>query len=91
MKVDADGAGMSASRLARIDDHLQGRYIDPGKIAGCQTAVVRRGALAHFSSLGLADRERDKAVDESTIWRIYSMTKPTEGSRPATGATPARS
>lgn len=79
MKVDADAAGMSASRLTRIDDHLQRRYVDPGKIAGCQTAVVRKGALAHFSSLGLADRERGQAVDESTIWRIYSMTKPITG------------
>jgi CubicO group peptidase (beta-lactamase class C family) len=79
MKVDADGAGMNASRLARIDEHLLRRYIEPGKIAGCQTAVTRRGVLAHFSSLGLRDRERNQPVDEGTIWRIYSMTKPITG------------
>lgn len=76
MKVDADTAGMDAGRLSRIDEHLQDRYITPGKIAGCQVAVVRRGALAHHSTLGFADRERKAAVAEDTVWRIYSMTKP---------------
>lgn len=79
MKVDADAAGMDANRLARIDDHLKSRYIDPGKIAGCQVAVFRKGSVAHYSELGLADRERGLPVGEDTIWRIYSMTKPITG------------
>jgi CubicO group peptidase (beta-lactamase class C family) len=79
MKVDADAAGMDPERLSRIDEHLRGRYIEPGKIAGCQVAVLRRGSLAHFSSLGYADRERRIPVQEDTIWRIYSMTKPVTG------------
>ncbi|HEX4863186.1 MAG TPA: serine hydrolase domain-containing protein [Acidimicrobiales bacterium] len=79
MKVDAEAAGMDPGRLARIDDHLRSRYVEPGKIAGCQIAVMRRGSLAHFSNLGLADRERNIPVSEDTIWRIYSMTKPITG------------
>ncbi len=79
MKIDVDAAGMDAERLSRIDDHFQRRYLEPGKIAGCQVAVMRRGALAHFSSLGFADRERGVPVEEETIWRIYSMTKPITG------------
>jgi CubicO group peptidase (beta-lactamase class C family) len=79
MKVDADAAGMDPDRLARIDEHLRGRYVEPGKIAGCQVAVLRRGSLAHFSSLGYADRERQLPVRDDTIWRIYSMTKPITG------------
>ena len=79
MKVDPEAAGMDPGRLARIDEHLRSRYIEPGKIAGCQVAVVRRGSLAHFSNLGLADRERNVPVSEDTIWRIYSMTKPITG------------
>jgi CubicO group peptidase (beta-lactamase class C family) len=79
MKVDADAAGMDCERLARIDEHLRLRYLEPGKIAGCQVAVVRRGSLAHFSSLGHADRERRVPVQDDTIWRIYSMTKPITG------------
>jgi CubicO group peptidase (beta-lactamase class C family) len=67
---------MDAARLGRVDEHLLERYIRPGKIAGAQVAVIRRGALAHHSTLGLADRERERPVAEDTIWRIYSMTKP---------------
>ena len=79
MKVDADAAGMDADRLARIDEHLRTRYVESGKIAGCQVAVIRRGSVAHYSEMGLADRERGTAVGEDTIWRIYSMTKPITG------------
>jgi CubicO group peptidase (beta-lactamase class C family) len=79
MKVDADAAGMDPERLARVDEHLRRRYVEPGKIAGCQVAILRRGSLAHFSSLGYADRERRVPVGNDTIWRIYSMTKPITG------------
>jgi CubicO group peptidase (beta-lactamase class C family) len=79
MKVDAEAAGMDAARLARIDEHLRNRYVEPGKIAGCQVAVIRRGSVAHFSNIGLSDRERNVPVADETIWRIYSMTKPITG------------
>jgi CubicO group peptidase (beta-lactamase class C family) len=79
MKIDADTAGMDAERLSRIDQHLIRRYLEPGKIAGCQVAIMRHGVLAHLSSMGYADRERTVHVSEETIWRIYSMTKPITG------------
>jgi CubicO group peptidase (beta-lactamase class C family) len=74
--ADPARAGLSAARLERITDHLNRNYIDTGKIAGCQVAVVRRGQLAYFQSLGLMDRERGKRLKDDTIFRIYSMTKP---------------
>jgi CubicO group peptidase (beta-lactamase class C family) len=79
MDIDAGAAGMDADRLARIEEHLVRNYIDPGKLSGCLTAVMRHGELAYLSCLGLADRERGRAVTEDTIWRIYSMTKPITG------------
>ncbi len=51
-------------------------YITPGKIAGCQVMVSRGGVPAYFRSFGQMDIERDKPVQEDTIFRIYSMTKP---------------
>jgi CubicO group peptidase (beta-lactamase class C family) len=78
-KPDPEAAGFDRERLARIDEHLRTRYIEPGKIAGCQVVVSRAGRLAHASTLGLADRERDVPVAPDTIWRIYSMTKPVTG------------
>src|SRR3954447_1878130 len=79
MKIDPDAAGLDATRLERITEHLNRAYIEPGKIAGCQTAVYRHGAVGYFSSLCSMDLERDKPVAEDTIWRIYSMTKPITG------------
>lgn len=79
MKVDPSAAGFDAARLSRIDDHLRSRYVEPGKIAGCQIVVSRRGQAAHSSSLGSMDRERGKPVYDDTIWRLYSMTKPITG------------
>jgi CubicO group peptidase (beta-lactamase class C family) len=79
MDVDPSAAGFDEARLARITEHLDRSYVTPGKIAGCQTAVVRHGRLAHFSSLGSMDLERGKPMADDTIFRIYSMTKPITG------------
>jgi CubicO group peptidase (beta-lactamase class C family) len=79
MKVDPIGAGLDERRLERITEHLQRRYIDAGRIAGCQVAVARHGQVGYFRSLGLRDLERSLTVEEDTIWRIYSMTKPVTG------------
>ncbi len=79
MKVNPVGAGLDERRLERIAEHLQHRYIDAGRIAGCQVAVARHGHLGYFRSLGFRDLERSLPVEEDTIWRIYSMTKPITG------------
>jgi CubicO group peptidase (beta-lactamase class C family) len=71
-----DLAGFDPERLARIDDHLRRRYLEPGKIAGALPLVWRRGELAWLSPLGEADRERGVPMAEDTIFRIFSMTKP---------------
>ncbi|MGP9812104.1 serine hydrolase domain-containing protein [Rhodopseudomonas sp. NSM] len=72
----AADAGMSELALKRIDEHLQRVYLDPGKFAGTQMLVYRRGRIVHQSSLGHADRERQVPIKDDTIFRIYSMTKP---------------
>ncbi|MBA4181409.1 MAG: serine hydrolase [Anaerolinea sp.] len=76
MELAPKQAGFDASRLERITDHLNRNYIEPGKIAGCQVAVSRHGFPAYFRSLGRMDRERNKAMRDDTIFRIYSMSKP---------------
>ena len=75
-RVNPEEVGLSSSRLARIDQHLQERYIEPGKIAGALTVVARRGQIAHYSPLGHMELERKRALEENAIFRIYSMTKP---------------
>jgi CubicO group peptidase (beta-lactamase class C family) len=79
MKIDATAAGLDGRRLARIDEHLTRRYLEPGKIAGAQVLVARHGQVGYFRSFGHQDRERDRPVTDDTMWRIFSMTKPITG------------
>ena len=76
MELAPKRAGFAPERINRITEHLNKNYIEPGKIAGCQTLVARHGHVAYFKSLGLMDRERRKPVADDTIFRLYSMTKP---------------
>jgi CubicO group peptidase (beta-lactamase class C family) len=75
VEVDPGELGFDAARLARIDSHFA-RYVDDGRLAGWSVAVSRRGRLAHVTHHGLRDLAGELAVDDDTIWRIYSMTKP---------------
>ncbi len=76
MTATAGNTGISIEALARLDQHLLNRYIEPEKIAGCLTLISRRGEIAHLSALGQMDIERGKPMAVDTIFRFYSMTKP---------------
>ncbi len=76
MIVEPEAVGLSKTRLQRIVQHLDERYVQPGKIPGCLTLVSRRGEVAFLEAQGLMDREREKPMGEDTLFRIYSMTKP---------------
>ena len=69
-------SGLDPARLAHIDRFFKEKYIETGKLPGALTVIQRRGQVAHFSAIGLADVERGSAMKEDTIFRIYSMTKP---------------
>jgi CubicO group peptidase (beta-lactamase class C family) len=77
--LDPKSAGFDVGRLARIDEHLQRRYLDAGKIAGCQVIVARGGHVAHRSTLGHMDAESGEPLADDAIWRWYSMSKPVTG------------
>ncbi|MEN9683223.1 MAG: hypothetical protein RLZZ427_974 [Pseudomonadota bacterium] len=62
-------------RLARIDAFIRENYLDNGKLANAQLLISDHGEIAHFSSQGPA-REGGKAIDETSLFRIASMTKP---------------
>jgi CubicO group peptidase (beta-lactamase class C family) len=67
--------GFDAARLARIDAFIKERYLDSGKLPHAQLLIARDGEIAHFSHQGPA-REDGAPVDEGTLFRIASMTKP---------------
>jgi CubicO group peptidase (beta-lactamase class C family) len=67
--------GFDSDRLGRIDAFLKERYLDSGLLPHTQILVAREGEIAHFASMGSA-REGGPAVDETSLFRIASMTKP---------------
>jgi CubicO group peptidase (beta-lactamase class C family) len=72
----AKSQGFSPERLARIDRHLQEKYIGAGRIPCAQFLLARNGEVVHQTILGQQDPERGVALREDTVYRIYSMTKP---------------
>lgn len=68
--------GFDASRLNFVDAFLKARYIDSGKLPHAQLLISRDGEIVHFSSQGQAREGSDKAIDEGSLFRIASMTKP---------------
>ena len=71
-----EAVGLCGCRLQLIDRHLQQRYIEPGRLPGALTLIERRGELVHSSLQGHMDVERARPLQQDTIFRIYSMTKP---------------
>ena len=56
--------GLSATQLARIDEHLNRSYINPGKIAGSLTLVARYGKPVYLSLLGSIDLARSRPMTD---------------------------
>jgi CubicO group peptidase (beta-lactamase class C family) len=71
-----ESSGLSGPRLQHIDRFIQQKYLDTGKLPCALTLVERNGQIAHSSALGLMDVERNRPLQQDTIFRIYSMTKP---------------
>jgi CubicO group peptidase (beta-lactamase class C family) len=76
LKIDADPeeVGFDPARLARLDRRLA-RYVDEGLLPGFLVTVARHGRLAHVGSAGYRHVEDALPVEDTTRWRIYSMTK----------------
>ena len=53
---------LSPDHLSHIEDHLDRRYIQPGKLPGTLTLVARRGEIAYLKAQGLMDVGRNKPV-----------------------------
>ncbi|HUP25233.1 MAG TPA: serine hydrolase domain-containing protein [Thermoanaerobaculia bacterium] len=70
--------GVDPAGLEKLSETMR-EMVDQGELPGVITAVARRGKLVHFESYGRRDLESGKPVEDDTIFRIYSMTKPIAG------------
>jgi len=67
--------GFNRQQLGAIDAFLKARYLDTGMLPNAQLLIARDGEIVHFSHQGSA-REGGAAIDEGSLFRIASMTKP---------------
>jgi outer membrane protein assembly factor BamB len=57
-------------------ESLVERAVESGKVAGASHWVTRRGEVIHSFSAGVRDIETGEPLQDDTVVRIYSMTKP---------------
>ena len=70
-----EAVGLSSDKLAKINVAVD-QVVKDGKTAGAVVVVIRRGKIAHFSAHGWQDVAQQRPMQQNTIFRIYSMTKP---------------
>lgn len=73
--VEPEEVGFDAGQLSKIDT-LISNQVENGEIAGAVTLIARHGKIAHMSALGYQDVVQGIPMEEDTIFRLYSMTKP---------------
>ena len=71
-------AGFDPDRLARIDARMS-EAVAAGIMVGGQAAIAKDGKVIYRQVWGDADREAGTPMQEDTLYRIYSMTKPITG------------
>ena len=74
-KATPEEAGLSASRLARIDRVMEKHFAE-GRMIGGFGLIARHGKVAYWESWGLRDREAGLPMTNDTIVRMFSMSKP---------------
>ena len=75
-QAQPEAMGFDARRLERIDAFLKERYLDTGRFPNAQLLIARDGEIAHFSHQGPAREGAAAQIDETSLFRIASMTKP---------------
>ena len=68
-------SGFNPKRLNRVVDLCE-RYVNEGKLPCAQVQIVHEGDVVLRHTTGMADIESSKPLDDDSIFRIYSMTKP---------------
>jgi CubicO group peptidase (beta-lactamase class C family) len=74
--ADPDTVGMSADRLARIDD-VVAEGLRRKRLPGCVVLVGRKGKIVHFKAYGYRELLPNKVpMTTDTVFDLASLTKP---------------
>jgi CubicO group peptidase (beta-lactamase class C family) len=74
----SEPGGIPTAREAALDEGLQA-LVDDGRVAGLVTMLVQSGTVEQQGAFGSQDIAAGVPMQEDTIFRIYSMTKPITG------------
>lgn len=75
---DPETLGFDPQRLSLIGPAMQ-QYIDDKKVPNLVTLVARRGQVVHLDARGVLDLDSQQPVDNGTLFRLYSNSKPIAG------------
>lgn len=70
-----ESLGLYSDKLKVAENKMQ-EYVDQGKLAGISTLVIKDGKVVQRSNFGFADIKNQSPIENNTIFRIFSMTKP---------------
>ncbi len=73
--VTPDSVGLSGDTLQLSTKKMQ-EYIDNGKLAGISVLIHKDGETVYHENFGYANLNEKKPMSDSTIFRVFSMTKP---------------
>jgi CubicO group peptidase (beta-lactamase class C family) len=73
-----ESVGFSSERLERLHALIQGE-IDQKELAGAVSILARHGKIVDYRAYGVKDLATGAPMTKDTIFRDYSMTKPTTG------------
>jgi len=73
--VTPEDVGLSGDTLNLGTQKMQ-EFTDSGKWAGITTLVMKNGSVVYRERFGYNDLENQEPIEENTIFRIFSMTKP---------------
>ena len=68
----------SAEGIAALEQTM-GQYVADGRLYGIHTRLVHKGEVVSDFKTGLRGLEAQAPIEDDTIYRIYSMTKPITG------------
>ena len=71
-------AEIEQTRLDAVEKDLQGR-VDEGKLSGAVIMIAQDGEIQMTKALGYQNVEDQVPMQDDTIFRIFSMTKPVTG------------
>jgi CubicO group peptidase (beta-lactamase class C family) len=70
-----ESVGISSDSLAVATQRLH-KHVDDGKLPGTFVRVIKDGKVVYNDAYGMIDVANNKPIQENSLYRIFSMTKP---------------